>query len=152
MPNKGIKFESAIPCDDFRTESNGKNIIIGTYQEEVIVNTQVSNFSFMFVLIGMAEEARKCNLSIALKVDGKMAVKMAATTEVKGMGHFMIPTPTFNVGVKNGTMVSLEVSLDDNEPIILRSLKVIQREESDALTEGAQMSGVAINIGEQGNS
>ena len=111
MTEGAIHICSAILCDDYRTENNGKHILIGVYYPVFSVPNFPTDSNFQMALIANIPSGGHFEAQFRLtdhSDDRKMEGKFAFTVDEAGT-NVLLPGFPFELQMKHSSSLELEV-------------------------------------------
>ncbi len=126
----------ALFCDDVRQETNGKQIFIGLYTGQMVINHFPWQGKLTPVLFtrGM-DTAEKMSLSIG-SADGAIFAEAQIELELlsgSSGGFTMLPLPPVQLNLSSDTEVQISASFDGDPLSVVGTLKIARGNAADVL-------------------
>jgi len=136
-----VELSSVLACDDVRTESNGKLILVGVYNTVIYVPALPAPMRLNFILQIKALEVGDAPFELRLRLgqgvlaemNGQVNIHVADTSGLVPLGPLIVEIPTAGtlaidrrVGRRWKQVQGWQVELQEAQPPVLR---VVQQED-----------------------
>src|SRR6266487_6631936 len=121
-----LSFRSIVMCDEIRTETTGKDILIGVYSGDILVSSfpAVIAVAFWVELENSDEDIGVRKYELRVGVANGQPVHFNVMADIRAAGTSVLRIPTIHIPVPAETVISLEL-LDGENWQVLKSKKVL---------------------------
>lgn len=136
-----VRFNAVLFCDDVRRETTGKDILIGVYGGDILVNSFPQWLPLAIWAEIEAEKPGHHTLLFRLTYADNPPLNMKAEMNVSGEGPSGVSLPRLEVLVESEGVLALEVRRNNEEPWCELKRKQVRKRTSPVLPMGGHRPG-----------
>lgn len=111
---------AVIVCDDVRREANGKEILIGVYAGDIMVQSFPAVIATSIWLAIRPTEKGPININFRLSLEGKEPISLQMQGETSELQDGSMTLPTIGINVEEPSFMLLEMQKNDEWVVLMR--------------------------------